>query len=88
MQAHQNAIPLAPETQAAVRTFKDRDAWIRGVITDKQLSAIERLIGVRLAEFLHTTTGRCDPAYETLASEIGVHRVSAIRAVAALAERG
>ena len=47
-----------------------------------------RLVAVRIAEFLNIETGSCDPAYETLAEEIGIHRSSAIRAVAALGERG
>jgi hypothetical protein len=73
---------------ANITTFKDRDAWIRAVTADRRLSPSARLIAARVALHLNVETGRCDPAMGTLAEEVGMHRASAFRAVAALAAQG
>jgi hypothetical protein len=55
-----------------VTTFKDRDAWIRALFADASLTQGIKSVGVRLALHLHVKTGRCNPAYVTLASEVCV----------------
>ena len=79
---------FAPQGGHMITTFKDRDAWARGVTGDLALNPIARLVAVRLSLFLNCATGRCNPAYATVAQEVGVHRSTAIRAVAALVARG
>jgi hypothetical protein len=70
-----------------ITTFKFRDAWIRALLADADLSDGTKIVGVRLALHLHVNSGRCNPAYLTLASGTGRYKRAAIRAIAAL-ERG
>jgi hypothetical protein len=76
------------QRRSAAATFKDRDAWMRAVAADSGLSQPRRLIAVRLALHFIEKTGRCEPAIETLAHEVGMDRASVFRAIDALAERG
>jgi hypothetical protein len=62
--------------------------WMRGVADDHTLSDVQRLVLVRLCLHRHNDDGRCDPGYDVLAKELGFHRVTVIRAVAAGAARG
>ena len=68
-------------------TFKARDDWLRA-LAGAELSAMTRLIGMRLGLHLNCNTGRCDPSYAGLACEIGTSRSGAIRAIAALEASG
>jgi hypothetical protein len=70
-----------------VATFKQRDTWMRAIAAD-DLPVLVKLVGTRLALHLHCATGRCDPAYATLAKECRLSERSVCRAVAALRMRG
>ncbi len=69
-------------------SFKDRDAWIRDVLADAELSTGERACAVRLALFLNIDQRECAPSYDGIAKALAVSKRTAIRLVAALMERG
>jgi Helix-turn-helix domain len=61
--------------------------WMRGVSTDHGIIHLHRLVLLRLVLY-RNGGGRCDPAYDTLATELRVDRRTVIRAVAAGVSRG
>jgi hypothetical protein len=61
--------------------------WIRGVADDAEMSVAYRLVLIRLVTHRYQN-GQCNPTYRALADELGVHRYTAIRAVAVGIERG
>jgi Helix-turn-helix domain len=61
--------------------------WMRAVSADKGVIHLHRLVLLRLVLY-RNGAGRCDPAYDTLASELGVDRRTVIRSVAAGVSRG
>jgi hypothetical protein len=69
------------------KTFKERDAWMRAVLASDLSNGVMRL-AVRIALHLNVETGRCDPGYDALASELRLSRRSIIRDVAVLEQAG
>jgi hypothetical protein len=69
------------------KTFKERDAWTRAVLASNLSNGVMRL-AVRLALHLNVETGRCDPGYDALSSELRLSRRSIIRDVAVLEQAG
>jgi hypothetical protein len=57
------------------KTFKERDAWMRAVLASNLSNGVMRL-AVRLALHLNVETGRCDPGYDALSSELRLSRRS------------
>jgi hypothetical protein len=55
--------------------------WMRGVADDKRLSILYRTILMRICLHRYNDTGNCDPGYNAIAAEVGVHRTTVIRAV-------
>ncbi len=56
--------------------------WMRGVSDDKRISVIHRFVLLRLC--IHRDEkrgGKCDPGYDIVAKELGVHRTTVMRAV-------
>jgi hypothetical protein len=54
--------------------------WLRAVAEDTRISIVHRLTLIRLC--LHRfNDGRCNPGYDIVASEIGVHRATVFRAI-------
>jgi hypothetical protein len=54
--------------------------WIRGVSDDTRISIIHRLVLIRLCTH-RQKDGRCNPGYDRLAAELGVHRATVFRAI-------
>jgi hypothetical protein len=79
---------VKPPPADTVKSLRDRDAWMCGLLADRTLSPVARNVGLRVALFLNIKSGRCDPSYGVIAHAIGVHRTSAIRAIDALVSRG
>jgi hypothetical protein len=71
-----------------ITSFKDRDNFCRALMADKELSLTARMVTVRLAFHLNVKKRQCDPAYITVAKEIGLCERTAIRSIAASAARG
>jgi hypothetical protein len=69
------------------KTFKERDEWMRSVVESDLPHGVVRL-AVRFALHLNVETGRCDPGYDALASELRLSRRSIIRDVAVLEQAG
>lgn len=66
-------------TRPAAEKFESFN-WIRGVADDGRLTAVQRLVLIRLC--MHRKkTGECNPGYETLAKELKVARASVFRAI-------
>jgi len=61
--------------------------WMRGVLDDTTMSQAHRLVLLRLLTHRYKD-GQCNPGYDLLASEVGVHRATVIRAVEVGVERG
>src|SRR5262245_32032229 len=77
------------KSSATVASFKERDAWMRSLAASDGLSVFSKLVGIRLSLHLNCETGRCNPAYGTLARELGLRQKrSVIAAVAALEQGG
>lgn len=54
--------------------------WMRGVSDNHRISIIHRLILLRI--LIHRQKdGQCDPGYDAVADELGVHRTTVMRAV-------
>jgi hypothetical protein len=55
--------------------------WMRGIVADKRISIVHRLVLIRI--FLHrrNDSGVCEPGYDTVAGELGVDRATIFRAV-------
>jgi hypothetical protein len=79
---------LQPVSAQAVTTFKKRDDWMRGVLSDNALSHAARNAAVRLGLYLNVNRERCDPSYQQLGKALGCTRRSAIRAVGELIRQG
>jgi hypothetical protein len=62
--------------------------WMRGVAADRDITVLQRYVLINLSLYRNGNTGRCDPSYDTIASDIGVDRRSVIRAVAFGVRRG
>ena len=60
--------------------------WMRGVADDQRIVILHRLVLFRLG--LHRHDGQCAPGYDAVALELGVHRATVFRAVAAGIKRG
>src|ERR1700730_7868906 len=61
---------------------------MRAMMADTDLSNGARLAAARLALHLNVSSGECDPAYATLAKEVGMRRRGVIPAIAYMIERG
>lgn len=68
---------------------RNRMIWIERVVTDKELCANAKVLGVLLAtKYLNRRTGVCWPAIATLADDMGVDEKTIRRATGSLVERG
>lgn len=77
-----------PEALAnSPKTFLDRDNWMRAVLVADLPDAAVR-VAMTIALHLRVSTGRCDPAYATLASCSRVSERSVYRLVALLEHAG
>lgn len=86
---HNRHIAATREPQAtAPKTFAERDAWMRAILAAHGLPPLVRLVAVRLALHLHVNSGRCEPGYAIMASELGISERSVIRMVAMLERTG
>jgi hypothetical protein len=70
--------------QAGFESFK----WMRGVSRDHVIMGLRRLILISLCLYRNGKTGLCDPAYDTIANDVGVDRATVIRAIADGVRRG
>jgi hypothetical protein len=68
-------------------SFRERDEWMRAVLAS-DLPHVAVRIAIRIALHLRVNTGRCDPAYTTLAAETHVPERSVYRLVALLEHAG
>jgi Helix-turn-helix domain len=71
----------AAKDEAARREFKRIKAWRMALNASKQWSAIEKVVGGVLSEHHNNRTGRCDPAYSTIAKESTLTERSVIRII-------
>ena len=55
--------------------------WLRGVADDRRISILHRIILMRICLHRYNDSGKCDPGYDAVATELGVHRTTVIRAV-------
>jgi hypothetical protein len=55
--------------------------WLRGVADDTRISILHRIILMRICLHRYNDSGKCDPGYDAVAAEVGVHRTTVIRAV-------
>ena len=55
--------------------------WLRAVADDTRITIIHRLVLMRLCLHRRNDTGRCDPGYDIVAHELGVHRATVFRAI-------
>jgi hypothetical protein len=69
------------------KTFKERDEWMRALVESGLPHGVVRL-AVRLALHLYVESGRCDPHYAMLATELRLSRRSIIRGIAVLERAG
>jgi hypothetical protein len=77
-----------PEALASSpKTFLDRDNWMRAVLVADLPDAAVR-VAMTIALHLRVSTGRCDPAYATLASCSRISERSVYRLVALLEHAG
>jgi hypothetical protein len=76
------------QAENAITSFKDRDAFLRAMLADVELSTTARILTARLALHHDVETGRCIVKYKTLAKEVGVCSRTAIRLLAEAEERG
>jgi hypothetical protein len=74
-------------TQQAIKTFKDRDDWMRA-INASSLPHTARCLAFGIALHLNIKTGRCDPSYDLLVKEVGISKRSIVRLVALLKRVG
>jgi hypothetical protein len=78
----------AAQAHREITRFKDRDAWVCGVLADGDLTPGERVVGAYIGHSLIVTTGRCERSYDEIAQGVGMSRSTAIRGAAALIRRG
>jgi hypothetical protein len=55
--------------------------WLRGIADDTRISIVHRLVLMRLCLHRRNDSGKCDPGYDIVAKELGVHRASVFRAI-------
>ena len=55
--------------------------WLRGIVDDKRIPVVHRIVLIRLCLHRFNDSGKCNPGYDIVASEIGVHRATVFRAV-------
>jgi Helix-turn-helix domain len=55
-----------------IKTFRDRDDWIKHILAVGELSAAAKVVAVRLAMHLNVETGQCNPSIEKLVSGTGM----------------
>src|SRR5262245_44739408 len=55
--------------------------WLRRVSDDTRISIGHRLVLMRLCLHRRNDSGKCDPGYDIVAKELGVHRASVFRAI-------
>jgi hypothetical protein len=67
----------AQASSAAFPSFN----WLRGISDDLRISILHRIILMRICLHRYNDTGKCDPGYDAVATELGVHRTTVIRAV-------
>ena len=69
------------------KSFRERDAWMRAVLAADLPHAV-RNVAVRIALHLRINSGKCEPGYDALASELRISKRSVIRMVAMLEHTG
>jgi hypothetical protein len=69
-------------------TFQERDLYVKALLAVTSLGAVDKLVLTRLAYYVNLKTGRCNPATETLARDIGTHERSVRRKLAQLEAAG
>lgn len=67
--------------------YKFRDQWL-GAVSDADMSPPAYRTAIRLYLAFNCQTGRCDPKFETIATELGVHRRTVERGVSDLEKAG
>lgn len=78
----------APPPSMRVSDHRAREAFIDGLLAERTLAPIERLVGVRLARFLNLKTGQLNPSFETIAGATGMSIRTAKRHVQTLVDAG
>lgn len=68
--------------------LRDRELWMRAVLSDDRLTDSAARVAMRLALHLNLTDGRCDPSMQTLARGCGAKTRTAERAIAQLESLG
>src|SRR5262249_13469573 len=71
-----------------LKRVRDRQNWNRALRLDTRLGDMDRLVGAVIVDHFNLKTGRCDPAYEMIALQLGIDRSTAIRAVKRLCQYG
>jgi hypothetical protein len=67
---------------------QDRLAWHRQLSLDRELSHAAVRVGIVISNHFNNRSGETFIGMEKLAGEVGVHRATAVKAVARLAKRG
>ncbi|MCD9821621.1 helix-turn-helix domain-containing protein [Bradyrhizobium japonicum] len=67
---------------------KGRDEWMCAILARDTLSLLEVRVAVRLAIFFNCKSGKCDPGYDTLMSELRMSRRTLYRGIAGLKANG
>jgi hypothetical protein len=78
---------MLPELQERPTLFLHREQWVLALLGSRE-TLMTRVIGIRFAYYLDVRSGRCDPAYGSVARELGVPRPSVMRAVSRLEDGG
>jgi hypothetical protein len=76
-----------PDTRS-IKTFLERDNWMRAVLADPRPSLTAKNGAVAVALILNVKLGRCDASYETVGKAMARGARTAMRAVAELVELG
>lgn len=62
-------------------TLLDKWKVLQTIVADLTVGNCGKVVAARLLQFLNNETGRCDPSYGTIASEVGMKRATVIAAV-------
>ena len=72
----------------AISGHKGRDQWMCAILTRDVLPLLEVRIAMRLGIFFNCRTGKCDPGYKKLMSELRISRRTLFRGIARLKADG
>jgi biotin operon repressor len=79
-------IPFQPTPPKGFDAY--REFWSRQVLADTGLSHRSKSVATALIWYLNRSTLNCWPSYDRLATDAGIHRSDAMKAVKELVNRG